>query len=228
MTEMAATKSRRPNVATFLIWILVFGALWGMSEVALGGGLKAASFPYRSGLLTGIGMGILAAAAAIWRKPLMLVGIGLVAASVNLLAIPVMHLAVSCKANSCVAVVIEAASLSLVAAALMNKTNAYVRMAGGAASAVLASAGFYLIGTHVAPCQYLWSFGNVGTFVVKEGLTWAGFAAVLVPLGYIAGEKLASRLQVAESTKRLAYYGTASAIIGSSLGISYFAIIAGL
>ncbi len=159
----------------------------------------------------------------------MLIGIGIVAASVNLLGVPLMHLTVACKANACIAVAAEAASFSLMAAVLIRKNggNVYLRMVGGAAAALLASAGFYLIGTHVAPCNYLSSFGNVGGFVVKEGLIWAAFAAVFVPFGYILGETLTARYQLM-TQRAVAYYTTSGSVIVSSLAISSWAILAGL
>lgn len=219
--------NRQMNPVLPLVGILVFGAIWGMSEVALGGALGMVGFPYRAGLLTGLGMGILALAYAMSKNLFMLFGIGIVAALVNLLGVPLAHLTVMCKANSCIAVGIEAVSLGLVMVVL-RKGGIFNRMAGGATAAILSSAGFYLIGTHVAPCQYLSSFMNTGAFVVKEGIVWATFAATFVPLGYSVGEKLALRPHFMEPGKSLAFYGTAAGVFAASLAISSFAILAGI
>jgi len=201
-----------------------------MSEVALGGGLAAVGFPYRSALLTGIGMGILALAFAMSRNIPMLLGAGAVAAAVNLLGVPIMHLTVACKANACLAVFIEGGSLSLMAAVLMKRrwSNAFTRSAAGAGAALLASTGFYLAGMHVAPCPYLLSFGNVGGFVVREGLIWAGFAAVLVPLGYMVGQRLAERFPLEAWGRPLVFYAVNTGIIASAIGVSSLAITIGL
>lgn len=220
----------RPQLGWLLMSILVFGSIWGMSEVALGGILGAVGFPYRAALLTGVGMGILALAYAVSKSLPALLGIGMVAVLVNLLGVPIMHLTVMCKANSCIAVFAEATGLALMAALLMKKDGGgvYRRMAGGASAAILASVGFYVIGTHVAPCKYLSSFANTGAFLVREGLVWAAFAAVFVPLGYVIGEKLAARSPIAKMERSLVYYAAGAGIIVSSLATSALAILAGL
>jgi len=220
----------KPDFTHLVIGMLVFGALWGMSEVALGGILGTIGFPYRAGLLTGIGMGILALAYAIYRNATMLLGIGLVAAAVNLLGVPILHLTIMCKANSLIAIGAEVTSLSVMVAILMRKSggNVYLRMACGGAAAILASVGFYLIGTHVAPCQYLSTFANTGAFVVKEGLVWAAFAAIFVPLGYIAGEKLSARFPAVNRGRTIAYYAGVSGIFIVSIAVSSLAVVAGL
>ncbi len=211
-----------------LIGILVLGSLWGLSEVAVGGGLKAVEFPYRAGLLTGIGMGVTGIALAYFKRPFMAIGIGLVAAMVNLLVVPVLQVSVMCKANSCIAVFMEASSLGLIAALLSTRTNGnvYTRMGTGAVAALVASAAFYFVGTRVAPCNYLLSFATPGAFVVKEGLVWAAFSAVLLPLGYLAGERLALRDVPLFTPKRL-YYASAAATVALCWGISALVISAG-
>ena len=227
---MSGIENRQQGLLRLITGILFFGSLWGLSEVALGGGLRAASFPYRAGLLTAIGMAIMGIALANFRKPLMLVGIGSVAMLVNLLAVPLLHVSVACKANSCIAVGLESASLGLVAVLLMAKAggSVYARMGSGAFAAVMASAAFYFVGTHVAPCNYLLSFTSPGTFVVQEGLVWAAFSAVLFPLGYLAGERLAVKPLPALAGRGLAYYATAAGAVILCLGFSALAIVSGL
>ena len=221
----------RKGVWRLLLTVLVLGSVWGMSEVVLGGALKAASFPYRAGLLTAIGMVVMAIALAGSRKPAMLVGIGVVAALVSLLVVPVLHASVMCKANSCIAIVTEASSLSLASALLMKKmdSSVYARMGGTALAALAASAGFYYIGIHVAPCAYLLSFGSGGSFVVKEGLTWAAFSASLMPLGYLAGQKLATvPFPSLAGKSALGYYASAAGIMAIAWGSSALAILSGM
>jgi len=168
--------------------IVVFGSLWGLSEVVLGGSLKAANFPYRAGLLTGVGMAVMGMALAMSQRSLLPIGIGAVAALATLLVVPITHVPVTCKANSCLALGLEAGSLSLAAivAGRLATRSIYGRMGMGGGAALLASAAFYFAGTHVAPCAYLLSF-TPGSFIVTEGLVWAAFSAILLPLGYAAG-----------------------------------------
>jgi len=63
------------------IWItvLVLGSLWGFTEVVLSGAISAAGLPYRSAILTGIGMGLMAVAFGAFKRPWMLVATAFVA-----------------------------------------------------------------------------------------------------------------------------------------------------
>jgi hypothetical protein len=229
VTEVNQNKlSNVPVLVRLTIGILVFGSIWGLSEVALGGGLQAANFPYRAGLLTGIGIAIMGTALVIYKKPAMLIGIGLVTVLVKLLAVPILHIAVMCKANSCIAVFTEAVALSLVAFLLMSKMgkSVHVQIGAGASAAIVASAGFYFVGMQVAPCQYLLSF-TPGGFIVTEGLIWAAFSAILLPLGYLAGEKLAA-INSPVLTRRPIYYAASASTVLFCWGVSALAIAAGL
>jgi hypothetical protein len=210
-----------------LISILIFGSLWGLSEVAIGGGLKAANFPYRSGLLTGIAMGIMGASLAFSWKPLKLLGIGLVAVGVSLLVVPVLHVSPVCKANSCLALVIESGSLTLGAFALGNKIskNVYAQMATGFTAALVASTAFYFAGSHFAPCAYLLSF-TPGSFIVKEGVVWAVFSSVLFPIGYAIGKRLADSSSPVLAERRL-YYSSSAVLLSACWTISALVIAAG-
>lgn len=212
-----------------LIGIFVFGSIWGLSEVALGGGLSAANFPYKSGLLTGIGMAIMGMALAIHKKPAMLIGIGLVAVLVKLIAVPILNVSVMCKANSCLAVFTDAVALTLVAFLLMTEMgrSAHARMGSGALAAIIASVGFYFIGMRVAPCNYLLSFSPAG-FIVTEGLIWAAFSAILLPLGYLAGLKLETQIFPLLTRKMPVYYATTMATVAICWGLSAIAIMSGL
>lgn len=192
-------------------------------------GLRAAGFPYRSGLLTGVGMALMGIALAGRVRPLSLVGIGVTAALVNLLVVPVLHVSVTCKANACLAIVLESAGLGAVAALLTTRVSrtVYTRMLAGGAGALLASGAFYFLGTRLAPCDYLLSFATPMTFVVKEGLVWAAFSAVLFPIGYLAGERLAvSRVSVAAG--RALYYAGSGAIVTLCWAVSALVIAAGV
>jgi len=219
----------RKSIVYIVIGTLVFGSIWGLSEVGLGGVLSAVDFSYRSGLLTSIGMALMAIALVIYKKPAMLIGIGLVAVLVKLLAVPILHISVMCKANSCIAVFTEAVALSLVAFLLMSAMgkSVHARMGGGALAAIIASVVFYFVGMQVAPCKYLLSFTPAG-FIVTEGLVWAAFSACLLPAGYLAGMKLRETTFPWLARRKLLFYATTAAIIVSCWAISAIVIMAGL
>ena len=219
----------RQSIVYILLGILVFGSIWGLFEVVLGGGLRDANFPYRSGLLTGIGMGLMGMALVIYKKPAMLIGIGLVAVLVKLLAAPILHISVMCKANSCIAVFTEAVALTLVAFLLMSEMgkSVHARIGGGAVAAIIASVGFYFIGMQVAPCNYLLGF-TAGGFIVTEGLIWAAFSAILLPLGYLAGMKLEAKAFPLLRRRLPLYYASTVATVVICWGVSAIAIASGL
>ncbi len=218
----------RRGLIDLILGILVLGSLWGLSEIALGGVLKAAGFPYRSGLLTGIGMAVMGMALAVSRKPLIPIGVGAVAVLVGLLVVPVLHVSPMCRANSSLAVVLESGSLTLAASLIASRTgkSVYGRMATGGSAALLASVAFYFAGTHFAPCAYLLSF-SAGSFVVKEGLVWAAFSTILLPVGYSAGERLAGN-QLTVVRQRSALYSGSGLVVAVCWGISALALALGL
>ncbi len=217
-----------PLLSQLVSGVLVLGSIWGLSEVVLGGVLRVAEFPYRAGLLTGVGMAIMGAALAVRKNPAILIGVGLVAVSVKLLAVPILHISVMCKANSCLAVFIEAVALSLVAFWLSDwiSKSVHARIAAGSLAALIASVGFYCVGRQVAPCEYLLSFTPQG-FVVTEGLIWAAFSGILLPVGYLAGEKLTIKAPF-PLMRRPVFYFVSTLVVSVCLGGSALAIKAGL
>ena len=224
---MTSSTFNRQSTLAVIMGILVLGSIWGLSEVVLGGGLRIAKFPYSSGMLTGIGLGVMGLALAMYRKPLMLLGIGAISVLVKFLVVPVLHVSVMCKANSALGVMMDAAALTLVAAMVQTtmSRSIHARMGYGAVAAIAAAVGFYFIGNRLAPCQYLLSFSPAG-FMITEGLIWAAFSAVTVPLGYVIGERLTDVLPRL-STSMVPYYAVSSAIVVIAWVASAVAIAAG-
>jgi hypothetical protein len=215
-----------------IMLVIALGSLCGLIEVVLGGLLAQAKFPYKSGLLAGLGFGIIAFAYAIYKKPLMAFWIGIVAVLCKQLVVPVLGLSVMCKMNSCLAVVLEYTALAGVAAITMKrmKTKGGYRLLTGGSGALIGSVAFLFIGMHVAPCEYLLGFNQAGGFVsflYKESLSWVVFSSVLFPIGWVIGEKQANRLALLYQNKpRLAYAGV-SAIAAICWAICAIAIAGG-
>ena len=80
-----------------LIGILILGSIWGFLEVVLGGGMKAAAIPYKGDLMTGLGIGTMAVAYAVYRRALPLIAIALIAVAVRQLAVPILQMPFMCK-----------------------------------------------------------------------------------------------------------------------------------
>jgi len=216
------------------IWmsILVLGSLWGLSEVVLNGAIRAAGLPYRAGILAGIGMALMAVAVAAFRKPVMLIGIALVAVLLKQLAVPILHVSVMCKANSCLAVMLEGTALAGAVALAGRNLHRHISIrVGSAALAALTAAGvFYFAGMHVAPCRYLLSFnrpGGLQAFLIAEGLVWAIFSGMLFPIGYWIGTQIRDSILTVERHRQLSYYVTSSLVVALCWLTSALAIAAG-
>lgn len=231
--EMKINEIKRAQLVDVLIAIVVLGSLWGLSEVVLGGAIRAAGLPYWAGILTGVGIGIMGIAVGVLRKPSMLAGIALVAILCKQLVVPILHVSVMCKANSCLAVMLEGLALAGVVSLAGRKLDRgyLAQIASGASAPLLAAAAFYFVGMRVAPCRYLLSFNRPGGFVAflaVEGLVWAVFSAILFPVGYWVGARLRETILALRMRKPLFYYTTFAALVVSCWVASAFAITAGL
>jgi hypothetical protein len=206
---------QRARLADALVVVVVLGSLWGLVEVVLGGAIRLVGLPYRAGILTGVGLGILGISVGAFRKPWMLAGIALVTVLCKQLVVPILHVSVMCQANSCLAVILEGIALAGVMSLAEHKLNGSyaARIVSGGSAALLAAATFYFAGMRLAPCRYLLSFNRPGGFVsflTAEGLVWAVFAALLFPVGYWVGTRLQDTA-LAWRTKNPSLYYTASA-----------------
>lgn len=216
-----------------IILLLVLGSLCGLIEVVLSGALRSINFSWRAGLLTGLGIGILAFIFAIYRRPVLALGVALVAVLVKQLAVPVLNQAFVCDANACLAVDLEYSALAAVSFFALKKSqiNKGLLILIGGAGAFIGSIAFYLIGMHVAPCNYLLSFNSATGFVsflYRESLNWTLFSAVLFPIGWFIGVKSETALsRLFENKPRFIYAGAAALTITCWV-ISAIAIAGGM
>lgn len=201
-----------------LIMVLVLGTLWGFSEVVLSDAIKIWGIPFRAGILTGIGMGIMGIALGFNKKVLPLIGITLVTILAKQLVIPVLQCSVLCKANSCAAVFLQGGVLCGAAAIAGQKLHNLkpARFITPVSAALVAAGAFYFIGMRLAPCPYLLSFNHPGgllSFYGAEGLSWAIFSGILFPTGYKLGAVLKNTIPVIKAAKPAAYYITAASCL---------------
>jgi len=207
-------RSKQVGKTGIILAVLALGAVCGLLEVVLGGFLIKTGLPYRSGLLVGLGFGVIGFAYAIFKKPLMAIWIGLIAIFCKQLGVLVLNVSVMCKMNSCVALLLEYGALAIMALVLMSKMKEKIslRLVTGGAAALIGAGAFHFIGMRVAPCNYLLSFNQAGGFVnfmITEGLIWAAFSIVLFPLGWLAGEKASAKIgNIIFSKPRLFYAET--------------------
>jgi len=216
-----------------IIGILVFGSIWGLLEATLGGFLNLIIFPNKGAIMGGIGIAIMGAALAIYRKPAMLPGIGIVAASFKwlnswLLFVPVSAIHII---NPAMAIFLESLAFSLVVIFLIYRIdkNVYV----GAWAAFLAGLisvtayGYFSVYVMHAPLFERMGVSSVPEFIASYGVIQAFFFGMLAPLGYLVGKKLAATSPVF-LRRPLYYYATSSAIVCFCLVISAVAVRAGL
>ena len=204
---------RKNNAADILIMILVLGSLWGFSEVVLSDIIRTGGLPWRAGILTGIGMGIMGIAFGLNKKALPLIGIALVTIIAKQLVVPILGCSILCKANTCAAVLLQGAALSgaVALAGMKLQGGVFNRAAIGSSAALASAASFYYVGIHLSPCQYLLSFSGIAPFMQAEGIVWAVFSGALFPLGYKLGMLLEHELPAVKMTRPLAYYLSSSA-----------------
>jgi hypothetical protein len=214
MNNQLDQNAKASGKTSAIVAIIVLGSLCGFIEVVFSGFLKWTNFPWNAGLLTGLGLGIIAFAYAIFKKPMMAIWIGIVAILCKQLVVPVLGQSVMCKMNSCVAVMIEYSALAAIAGIAMKKmqSSGKWRLIAGGSAALVGSVGFYFAGLHIAPCNYLLSFVSASGFVsylFKESLSWMIFSAAFVPLGWFVGEKYADKIMSLSAEKSRKFYAGA-------------------
>jgi len=231
---MMKDNKNRQSVFRLIIGILVFGSIWGLFEATLGGFLNMIIFPNKGAIMGGIGMAIMGAALAVYRKPAMLPGIGIVAASFKwlnswLLFVPISAVYII---NPATAIFLESLAFCLVVAFLMKRIekNVYV----GVWAALLAGLisvtayGYFSVYIMDAPLFERMGVSSVPEFIASHGVIQAVFFGVLAPLGYLAGKKLSAITSPVLVRRPLYFYATSVAIICFCWGISAVAVLAGL
>ena len=189
-------------------------------------------FPNKGAIMAGIGVALMASALAIYRKPGMLPGIGIVAASFKLLdvwlfALPVASIHII---NPAMAIIFESLAFSLVAVFLMNKIakNASVGIGAGVLAGLISATAWVYFAIYVMNTPaYARVVFTAGGFIANQGVAQAAFFGIFLPLGYLVGEKLATKT-LSASISRPLYYATSAAIICLCWGVSAIVIMAGL
>lgn len=234
MTKVTQNKlSNLPVVVRLVIGVLVFGSIWGFFEATLGGFLNLIIFPNKGAIMGGIGMAIMGAALAIYRKPAMLPGIGIVAASFKwlnawLLFVPASAVQII---NPAMAIISEASAFSLVVAFLMNRIekNVYVGVWAAVLAGLMSAIAYVYFAVYVTHSPIFARLGieSIGEFILGNGVVQAVFFGVLAPLGYVVGKKLAA-ITPPVLTRQPIYYAVSASTVLLCWGGSALAIMAGL
>jgi hypothetical protein len=233
---------------TLRIWlgIVALGCIWGFLESITFLGILhphwGALFPYHlcpCFLMTAIfGSLVMGLALAIYKKPAMLIGIGLVAAAFCLLAVPFLPISVRSTTYgpvvaSITACVTGSLCLAAVAGFLLKRLERsfLARIGVGALSALLASVLFILAtayGLDKPICADLGYARPLPDFLGIGGMVWMGCAAILLPLGYLAGVKLQSWLVSKVEKRPWVSYAALAAIVAFCCGLGVVGFMVGL
>ncbi|MBA7579093.1 hypothetical protein ES708_20960 [subsurface metagenome] len=231
-TNIKGKQIDRQGAVHILIGILVFGSIWGFCEATLGGFLHLIIFPNKGAIMAGIGVATMASALAIYKKPSMLPGIGIIAASFKLLdvwlfALPVASIHII---NPAMAIIFESLAFGLVAVFVMDKIakNASIGIGAGVLAGLISATAWVYFAIYVmnAPAYARVVF-TAGGFIANQGVAQAAAFGILLPVGYLAGEKLAARTSPVLKRGAL-YYATSASLICLCWGISAIAKMAGL
>lgn len=224
----------RKGLFHLLVGILVFGSLWGFLEATLGGFLHVIIFPNKGAIMSGIGLAIMASALAIYKKPSMLPGIGIVAASFKLLDVWIFSLAINSVhiINPAMAIIFESLAFGAVAVFLINRIakNVLTGVAAGAITGIITATAYVYFAVYITNSPLFARIGvsSVAEFIADQGVVQAAFWAILLPLGYLAGKKLATKPFPVLAKRRILYYAASTTFILFCWGVSIIAIMAGL
>jgi len=229
------TQNKLGNQSSFvplIIGVLVFGSIWGLLEATLGGFLHMIIFPSKGAIMSGIGVAIMASALATYKKPAILPGIGIVAASFKLLdvwlfALPAASIHII---NPAMAIVFESLAFGLVAVFITKKIakHTFIGIGAGVLVGLMSAIAWVYFAIYVmnAPAYARVVF-TAGEFIANQGVAQAAFSAIFLPLGYLAGEKLAA-ITPPVLTRRPIYYAVSASTVLLCWGVSALVIIAGL
>ena len=216
-----------------IIGVLVFGSIWGLLEATLGGFFHLINFPNTGAIMGGVGMAVLGAALATYKKPIMLPGIGIIAASFKLLNVWILFVPVNVPhiINPVAAIILESLAFSLVATFLMNRMEKsdYTGVWAAVLAGIVSASAFACVAVYITqiPINTRLGIDSVREFVMVNGLVQAVFAGVMAPAGCMLGRKLAASMPLMFARKSV-YFATSACAVLFCWGLSAAVIIAGL
>ena len=165
--------------------VLVFGSLWGFSEVIIGTGLQNSGLPYGGIMTGGFALSFLVLSRMIFRQPGMQLGMGLVAGGLR-----VFNPFVGCHLCSAIAIMAEAAIFEVIwykmSSDFSDLKTITMQSSIGIATAYLVYVGGYITTQILTPIV-----GGVGFYlenltvfmprILASGLLPALLGAALVP-----------------------------------------------
>ena len=190
------------------VGILIFGSIWGLLQGTIGAAFGSFDSFFKSQLhvcpcpLVGaiLGIPIMTAALAIYKRPAMLVGIGLVAIPFSFIAIPIQHIPAFTTAsttypiiNPIVAMMFSSIIFTIISSSIMKRSELTpsILIGAGALTGFLSSAAFiYTVVALGAPILNAAGLSGHLAYIATNGLIWAAISAATSPVGYMTAPKL--------------------------------------
>ena len=221
------------SLVYIVIGVLVCGSIWGFFEATLGGFLHMIIFPNKGAIMGGLGVAIMAAALAYYKKPAMIPAVGIIAASFKLLDVWIFALPITSVhiINPAMAIIFESFAFTLVAVILMRRMprNVFTGIGAGALVGLMTATAYVYFAIYItnSPLFERMGVNSAVEFIAGQGVVQAAFSAILLPIGYLVGEKLKMKI-TSVRTRRYSYYSVSMIVICLCWGISAIATLAGL
>ncbi len=205
------------------VGILIFGSIWGLLQGTIGAAFGSLDSFFKSQLHVCpcpivsaiLGIPIMTAALAIYKRPAMLIGIGLAAIPFSFLAIPIQHIPAFTTAattypiiNPVIAMMFSSITFSLIATLVMRKSELKtpILIGAGALSGFLSSIAFiYTVVALGAPILKATGISSQFAYIATNGLVWAAISAATSPVGYATAPKLQLKISPLISQNRWFY-----------------------
>jgi len=225
------------------VGILIFGSIWGLLQATIGGVFGSLDSLFKSNLhvcpcpLVGaiLGIPIMAAALAIYKRPAMLIGIGLAAIPFSFLVIPIQNIPAFTTPsttypiiNPVIAMIFSSVIFSIVATLSMKRfeMTTSVLIGAGALSGFLSSAAFiYTVVALGAPILKVSGLSGQLAYIATNGILWTAISAATSPAGYVMAPKLQLKISPLLSRNTL-FYRLAPVIVVSACWIVSAAVAA--
>lgn len=211
------THSRSGNILSAIVGIVLFGSIWGLLEATLGGFLHLIHFTYKGAIMGGIGISIMAAFVATYRRPKLVFWIGVIAALFKPLSAVIYGQPIFAPfvVNPASAIILEVLAFSLVVSLLFKGFEGSIkaRVAAGISAGYLSAILYAILASAIG-------MGNWASWGVTErlkaaltdgtGLAIAGTSLLL--LGHLVGTKLRPNFWQFMTVKPKTFYASTIAI----------------
>lgn len=209
-----------------LLFALTIASLWSFSEIILKS--ETISIQYHSALLTSLAFGFLILFYSVFKDIKYIMIITIATIFIKCLCVPIQGGSFSGLTNSSLAIGLN--GLIITAMLLIKRKNLKYKYLSilGFSSAIAVAFFFRIIGLHLSPCPYLTSFSGLSgifRFIFTEGIIWALFSALTVPIFYFIGTAFKQKINNLYLYNQRRYYISFSLALILSFSSNIIALI---